>query len=146
MGYFDYLKWQLSRITTGSRNKCSGKDAKVIEEYNSMKKKQEEPAEQSSSSSSSNTQPAEEIYSPEKKRTLNKEVPEESREVIDENDEDKWPVFEDCHLKDRKEKKELHQLMKWKQERSRSQRSTRRFSKYHYQQKTQNLLKKSSKY
>ena len=42
MGYLDYLKWQLSRITTGSRNKCSGKDAKVIEEYKSMKKKQQE--------------------------------------------------------------------------------------------------------
>ena len=55
MGYFDYLKWQLSRITTGSRNKCSGKDAKVIEEHNSMRKKQEEPAEQTSNASSSNT-------------------------------------------------------------------------------------------
>ena len=52
MGYIDYLKWQLSRITTGSRNKCDKKDAKIIEEYKSMTKKPEEP---SSNSSSSNT-------------------------------------------------------------------------------------------
>jgi hypothetical protein len=45
--YFDHLKWQLSRITTGSRNRRSGKDAKILQEFNSMKKKKkEEPTEQ----------------------------------------------------------------------------------------------------
>ena len=59
MGYFDYLKWQLSQITTGSRNRCNGKDAKILEKFNSVWKKKEEPTEQSSSSSSSRTQPLE---------------------------------------------------------------------------------------
>ena len=94
-----------------------------------MKKKQEEPTEQSSNSSTSRIQPTAELYSPERKRAPNREVPEESGKVIDENDEDKWPVFEDCHLKDLidlrikqiqlEREKNLHQLMKWKRERSR---------------------------
>ena len=65
-----------------------------------MKKKQEEPIEQSSSSSSSRTQPTEEFYSPERERAPNRKVPEESGRVLEEDDEDKLPVFEEYHLKD----------------------------------------------
>jgi hypothetical protein len=97
MGYMEYLKWQLSKITTGSRNKCDKKDAKIIEQHKSITRKQEEPR---SNSSSSNRQPVEEFYSPERKRTLNSEGEEESKEVVDEDDEDKWPVFEDYHLRE----------------------------------------------
>ena len=102
MGYFEYLKWQLGQITKGSRNKCSSKDAKVLEKFNSLWKKRKEPNEQTSSSSSTRTSPPEEFFSPERERVRHKELDEddESGRILEEDDEDHLPMCEDCLLKD----------------------------------------------
>jgi hypothetical protein len=56
--------------------------------------------EQSSNSSSARTQATEEFYSPERERAPSREVQEDSGKVLEEDDEDKLPVYGDYHLKD----------------------------------------------
>ena len=93
------VKWDMLIISNGNLARLQiVEETRVIERFKSLWKEKKEIEVNQRTSSSSRTQPQEEFFSPERERVMNEE--EEPGQVLEEDDEDKLPVFEDFHLKD----------------------------------------------